>query len=70
MLQLEQLGKPLYIKGNQVIALILIVMAMELHVKNSNKKEASFLLTQNITTYYFPPYFNNILLIILKNDTE
>ncbi len=40
VLQLEQLGKLLYIKGNQVIALILIVMAMELHVKNSNKKEA------------------------------
>ena len=38
VLQLEQLGKLLYIKGNQVIALILIVMAMELHVKIVIKK--------------------------------
>ncbi len=34
--QLEQLGKLLYIKDNQVMTHILIVMAMELHVKNSN----------------------------------
>ncbi|CUB28404.1 hypothetical protein BN2127_JRS4_00299 [Bacillus cereus] len=39
--QLELPGKLLYIKDNQVMTHILIVMAMELHVKNSSKKEAS-----------------------------
>ncbi|MGQ7114835.1 hypothetical protein ACUOFC_55505, partial [Escherichia sp. TWPC-MK] len=33
--QLELPGKLLYIKDNQVMTHILIVMAMELHVKNS-----------------------------------
>lgn len=45
VLQLERLGKPLYIKDNQVMTHILIVMAMELHVKNSNKKYYHLLLS-------------------------
>ena len=48
--QLELPGKLLYIKDNQVMTHILIVMAMELHVKNSSKKKllVSFFLLSNI----------------------
>ncbi len=62
-----------YIEINQVIALNLIVMAMELHVKNSSKKEASskllFLLSETIATNYPPSPFYKTHFIILKNDT-
>ncbi|EEL06492.1 hypothetical protein M2E15_1184 [Bacillus mycoides] len=48
-------------------------MAMELHVKNSSKKEASskllFLLSETIATNYPPSPFYKTHFIILKNDT-
>ncbi len=52
--QLELPGKLLYIKDNQVMTHILIVMAMELHVKNSSKKKllVSFFLLLRIRSNY------------------